>query len=82
MKTRLLFSFLLLLITAPQAKAQTLKTTNLNLNAGGVIHDVAYDEYYDAYVVVGNFTSINGQARNNLAFIDATTYAVMSQAPI
>lgn len=62
--------------------SQILKTTNLNLNAGGVIHDVAYDSYYDAFVVVGEFVSINGQTRNNLAFIDANTYALMPQSPI
>ena len=47
-----------------------------------MIHDVVYDSYYDAFIVVGDFTSINGQTRNNLAFIDANTYALMSQAPI
>lgn len=76
------FSLCLLLIVVSSATAQTLKTTNLNLNAGGVIHDVAFDDYYNAYVVVGNFTSINGQLRNNLAFIDANTLMVLDQTPI
>ncbi len=62
--------------------SQVLKNTNLNLNAGGVIYDVAYDSYYDAYVVVGEFTSINGQTRNNLAFVDASTFSLLPQAPI
>lgn len=82
MKQIPLFSLLIVLLIGSSAQGQILKTTNLNLNTGGVIHDVAYDSYYDAYIVVGNFTSINGQPRNSLAFIDANTYAVMPQAPI
>ncbi len=74
--------FILSILFAFEANSQVLKNTNLNLNAGGVIYDVAYDSYYDAYVVVGDFTSINGQARNNLAFVDANTLAVLPQAPI
>lgn len=62
--------------------AQTLKTSNFTLNTGGAIYDVAYDSYYNAYIVVGNFTTINGQARNNLAFINADDFTVMTQAPI
>jgi len=62
--------------------AQTLHPNSLNLNTGGVIHDVAYDDYYDAYIVVGDFTTINGQSRNNLAFIDAQTLNVLSHNPI
>lgn len=62
--------------------AQVLKNTSLNLNAGGIIHDMAYDSYYKAYIVVGSFDSINGQARKNLAFINASDFTVMTQAPI
>lgn len=49
--------------------SQTLRTTNLNLNVGGVIHDVEYIEPLNIYVVVGQFDSIGGLARKNLAFI-------------
>ena len=71
-----------MLLVYSSTQAQVLKTTNLNLNTGGKIHDVAYDAYYDAYIVVGNFTSIGGQARNNLAFIDASTLNVLPYNPI
>lgn len=77
-----IFTLLLLLLISSSSWTQVLKTTNLNLNPGGVVHDVAYDSYYDAYVVVGSFSTINGQSRNNLAFIDANTFAVLPQAPI
>lgn len=70
------------LIVYSGVSAQVLLPTNLNLNVGGVIHDVAYDDYYDAYIVVGDFSTINGQSRNNLAFVDATTLTVLSQAPV
>jgi hypothetical protein len=73
---------LLFLLICATGFSQILKNTNLNLNAGGVIYDVAYDSYYDAYVVVGDFSSINGQPRNNLAFIDANSLGLMSQTPI
>lgn len=74
--------FLVVLLINLSANAQVLLPTNLILNSGGVIHDVAYDSYYDAYIVVGNFTTINGQPRNNLAFIDAGSDSLMPQAPI
>jgi hypothetical protein len=73
---------ILLILFSAHSFGQILKNTSLNLNAGGVIHDVVYDSYYDAYIVVGDFTSINGQPRNNLAFIDANTMNVMSYNPI
>jgi len=62
--------------------SQTLKTTSLNLNPGGVIHDVVYIAPMNAYVVVGRFSSIGGTARNNVAFINATNFTVMPQTPI
>lgn len=77
----LIYTLLFVLIGA-NSFGQILKDANLNLNSGGVIYDVAYDSYYDAYIVVGDFTSINNQLRTNLAFIDANSFAVMPQAPI
>lgn len=62
--------------------AQTLKTDNIDLNPGGIVYDIAYDEYSNAFIVVGSFTSINGVARTNLAMIDATTYTVQTESPI
>lgn len=77
--TLLLFTTLIL---KTSCFSQVLKTTSLNLNSGGVIHDVAYIAPMNAYVVVGRFSSIGGTARNNVAFINATNFTVMSQAPI
>lgn len=76
----LLLVFLMLVCSV--ANGQILKDTDLNLNSGGAIYDVAYDSYYDAYIVVGDFSSVDGQARNNLAFIDANTFDLLPQAPI
>lgn len=70
----ILFFFLLTL--SGQTNAQILANANLNLNPGGYINDVAYSEYHDAYVVVGNFTSIGGYSRKNIAFIDRATLLV------
>lgn len=73
--------YILLAFCVP-ASAQTLKTTSLNLNTGGVIHDIAFIPQMNAYVVVGRFSSIGGQARKNLAYVNASTFAVMPQNPI
>lgn len=62
---------LLIFISIFSAKSQVLMDTDLDLNPGGAIYDVAYDSYLDAYIVVGDFTHVNGQPRNNLAIIDA-----------
>ena len=77
-----ILTILLLLLISSSGWTQVLIGANLNLNPGGVIHDVAYDSYYDAYIVVGNFTTINGQPRNNLAFIDASMDSVRAYNPI
>lgn len=73
---------ILLILFSAHSFGQILKTTDLNLNTGGVIHDVVYDSYYDAYIVVGDFDFINNEPRNNLAFIDANTMDVMPYNPI
>jgi len=75
-----LFSCLLFL--AFGAFSQTLKTDNLDLNPGGVIYDVVFDEYSNAFIVVGDFTSVQGVPRQNLAMIDATTFTVQTETPI
>lgn len=53
------------------ARAQILKNSNLNLNAGGVIYDVDYNSITKTYAVVGKFTSVNGIAVSNIFFIDS-----------
>jgi PKD-like domain len=58
--------------------AQVLKTTNLNLNTNGRIYDVAYISSANAYVVVGEFTSINNTPRKNLAYINASFFNVLT----
>ncbi|MEX1191469.1 MAG: hypothetical protein WEA99_05805 [Brumimicrobium sp.] len=57
--------------------SQVLKNVDLDLNPGGAIYDVAYDSYLDAYIVVGDFTEIQGLSINNIAFVDAETFDVL-----
>ncbi len=73
---------LFLLLICSTAHGQILKTANLNLNTGGVIHDVVYDSYSQCYIVVGNFISINGTPRTNIAFIKASDYSIAAFNPI
>jgi PKD-like domain len=74
-------SFILVLLCFA-GNAQVLKTTNLNLSTNGRIYDIAYIPNVNSYAVVGEFTSINGTPRKNLAFINATTFTVQSSNPI
>ena len=68
------FTFLLSVITS---YGQTLKFTNLNLNSGGVIYDVADVPLINCYVVVGDFTEIGGVTGfSNIAFIDKDDFTV------
>ena len=60
-------------------KGQVLDTATLNLNAGGYINDVIYDQGHDCFIVVGKFTSIGGYSRLNLAFIDRQTMDVKTE---
>jgi hypothetical protein len=75
---KIFFVILVFLVAAKKNYSQQLTAYTLNLNSGGVVYDVALDSVRNQYLVVGNFTSINGQSRNNLAFIDASTFAVLS----
>lgn len=43
---------------------------SLNLNTNGVIYDMDYDKENEVYIIAGNFTSVGGIARNNLAVIN------------
>lgn len=70
----------ILFLMIQNAKAQGLIASNLNLNPGGVINDVAFDKYNNVYIVVGDFTSINGVARQNIAFINAANFTVNSSS--
>jgi hypothetical protein len=68
---------LLILFTIGQSLfGQTLVFPNLDLNEGGVVHDVAYDKYNKLYIVVGDFTEIGGVAANNIAFINESNFTV------
>lgn len=53
----------------------------INVSVGGRVFDVEDIPEMNAYVIVGDFDSINGVARNNIALIDKTTYAVKNNAP-
>lgn len=55
---------------------QSLIVSELDLNAGGVVHDVAYDKYNNLYIIVGEFETIGGVAVNNIAFINEDDFEV------
>ena len=74
--------FFVLIVFSTNGLAQILKTDNLDLNPGGVVYDVVYDKINDDYIVVGDFTSIKGVSRQNLAIVDASTFNVTSINPI
>ena len=48
----------------------------IELNDGGVVYDVAHDKYNDLYVVVGDFTSVNGLPRNNYVLLNEDDFSV------
>ncbi len=70
------FVFLFVSLFSVEGRGQVLDNANLNLNSGGYINDVTYDSYRNYYIVVGNFTTVNGFARKNIAFLNGTTLAV------
>jgi len=78
MLKRLIVS-LLLLLPFIGVQAQVLESA-LNLNPGGVIYDV--EKFGSNYIVVGDFTTIAGVARNNMAIIDSATMTVTGVVPI
>lgn len=72
---KILNLFFVILLAIPTF-SQVLKSTNLNLNNNGKIFDVEHIPGLGAYVVVGDFDSIGGFKRNNLALIDDQTFEV------
>ena len=66
-----IFIFALAVSAGCSTQSQVLCTANINLAPGEVIHDVEFDPYHNCYIVVGNFTSINGINRKNIAFLNA-----------
>lgn len=79
MKRLILF---ILVLFCFNSNAQTLKTTNLNLSTDGKVYDVEYIPSVNAYVVVGEFTTIGGFARKNLAYLNANNLTVIGGNPI
>jgi hypothetical protein len=77
-KTNIVKYLIILMLTffAKGVLGQSVITESLDLNAGGVIHDVAYDKYNKLYIVVGDFTSIGGEPVKNIAFINAEDFSV------
>lgn len=66
---KILTSFFILLST--MSFGQTLlDSVDLNMLSGERINDVEYIPEMQAYIVVGHFTSILGQPRNSVAFLD------------
>ena len=64
------------------AYGQSLHDVTLDLNSGGEVYDVAFDDSRNLYIIVGDFTSVQGQLRNNFALIDASTLQVTNENPI
>ena len=79
---KILLSFITLVLLSGNLYAQILSNVTMDLNVGGEVYDVAYDDAEDVYIIVGDFTYVQGQPRLNLAFIDATTLAVTAANPI
>ncbi len=77
-----LFFLITLTMSCLLGRAQVLKTTSLNLNATGRIYDVVYIPNVNSYAIVGEFTTVNGFARKNFAFINATSFTVQPSNPI
>lgn len=68
----------LLLYTIPLfANAQVQDTSFPQLNAGGVVNAVAGDTVRNILYIAGNFTSVSGSARKNIAAINLATNTVI-----
>lgn len=68
-----LFSFV-------EVNSQVLINQSIDLNPGGVVHDIAYDSYRDMYIVVGDFSTIQSGNRNNIAFLNGQDLSLLSEA--
>lgn len=80
-RMRGLFLLFFLTLFTSTFHGQILKTTNLDLNSGGIIYDVDYVPLIDCYVVVGSFTSIGTgvdqvSGLSNIAFINKSDFKV------
>jgi hypothetical protein len=50
--------------------AQSLISTNLNLNSGGAVYAADYFGYSSKYVIAGNFNSVGSQPKINIALLN------------
>lgn len=66
-----LISSIVLLILCFRGNAQLLSNAPIDLTAGGEVFDMAYVPSLNEYLIVGNFTQINGQPRSKVAFLQA-----------
>ncbi len=66
---KLLFLFLFFSI-AGVSYSQILRNVSLNLNAGGEVFDAVYIPNIKRYLIVGNFSSVNGVTRPRHAFLN------------
>lgn len=71
-----------LFFSLTEVNGQVLDNALINLNAGGVIYDVADDPYHDCYILVGNFTSVNGTAVHNIAFLNKSDLSLNLSATL
>ncbi len=78
-KLKYLLTIVLLTFLSQQSIGQVLKTTGtaISLNPGGRIYDMEYIPSINATLIVGNFTSVNGIPKNNLALIGGNNNAVL-----
>lgn len=83
MKLFPLLLFLVFFFAKSTLFSQILKNVTIHLNGSGQIADVKYIPAIDKYIVVGNFTSIDGTPATNIALLDADfNYAAATFPPI
>ena len=74
-----LYLFLLFSILYSNSQSQSLITTFPQLNAGGYINAIVDDSTNNKFYIAGNFTTVNGTARRNIARL---SYNVLSNSYI
>lgn len=80
-----LFQYLvisLLFLGGLSGQSQVVDMAGLDLLPGEYINDVVYSPFHDCYIVVGNFTQINGISRKNIAFLQKSNLSVLNTANV
>ena len=66
------------MLTIGKLKGQVLIADAVTLNPGGRVTDIAHDPFNEVYILVGDFTSVNGDAIEYVAVIDANDFSVIN----